>query len=124
MFEDQYVQLSSRLPDGVGLYGLGENYQTSYRHDLSSWKTWVGYAREQMPEPHSNMYGVHPTYTALEPDGLAHAVLFLNSAAQEWSTAPLPSFTYRTIGGVLDLYFFFGPDPDAVNRQYTEAVGE
>ena len=71
-----------------------------------------------MPEFGANMYGVHPTYTALEPrGGLSHAVLFLNSAAQEWSTAPAPSLTYRAIGGVMDAYFFMGPDPDAVNRQ-------
>ncbi len=45
VFESQYLQLATRLPEGVGLYGLGENYQTSYRHDLHTWKTWVGYAR-------------------------------------------------------------------------------
>jgi alpha-glucosidase (family GH31 glycosyl hydrolase) len=71
-----------------------------------------------------NLYGVHPTYTVLEEDGNAHSVLFLNSAAQEWSLTPKPAFIYRTIGGLLDMYFFLGPSPADTARQYSEAVGE
>ena len=70
------------------------------------------------------MYGVHPTYTVLEDDGNAHSVLFLNSAAQEWYVTPNPGFVYRTIGGILDIYFFLGPSPSETNQQYTDAIGE
>ena len=33
------------------------------------------------------------------------------------------SLTYRTIGGVLDFYFFLGPQPEGVVQQYQEVIG-
>lgn len=37
---------------------------------------------------------------------------------------PTPALTWRTIGGILDIYIFIGPDPSSVVQQYTEVVGE
>ena len=31
---------------------------------------------------------------------------------------PTPGLQYRTIGGVLDIYIFMGPEPEAVIQQY------
>ena len=47
----------------------------------------------------------------------------LNSNAQDVTLTPAPGLVYRTIGGLLDLYFFLGPSPEEVVSQYTAAVG-
>ena len=65
----------------------------------------------------------HIRYTVIEEDGNTHGVLFLNSNAQDVTLTPAPGLVYRTIGGIIDIYFFLGPDPEAVVSQYTEAVG-
>jgi len=35
----------------------------------------------------------------------------------------MPAITFRTIGGVLDMYIFLGPTPDNVVSQYTAVIG-
>uniref|UniRef100_A0A0M3HMD3 Alpha-glucosidase n=1 Tax=Ascaris lumbricoides TaxID=6252 RepID=A0A0M3HMD3_ASCLU len=35
-----------------------------------------------------------------------------------------PHIVYRTIGGMLDIFFFPGPTPDDVIRQFTALVGK
>ena len=44
IYSEQFIQVPISLPSG-NIYGLGENFQMSYRHDLSVHKTWVGFAR-------------------------------------------------------------------------------
>lgn len=36
---------------------------------------------------------------------------------------PAPSYIYRTIGGLLDIYIFMGPTPEEAVAQYHQAVG-
>lgn len=85
-------------------------------------------ARDQPPNSLNldtmNLYGVHPFYMCLEPDGNAHGVFIFNSNSQEVTTAPGPSLIYRTIGGNLDIYFFPGPTPALVTQQYLEFIGK
>ena len=37
---------------------------------------------------------------------------------------PAPAITFRTIGGIFDLYFFMGPTPADVMKQYSNLVGK
>ncbi|KAG7245806.1 hypothetical protein CRUP_031238, partial [Coryphaenoides rupestris] len=36
---------------------------------------------------------------------------------------PTPALTWVSVGGILDLYVFLGPDPQSVVRQYLHVVG-
>ena len=36
---------------------------------------------------------------------------------------PTPAVTYRTIGGIVDLFFMMGPTPEAVVSQYHDVIG-
>ena len=82
----------------------------------------------------------------MEDDGRSHGVFLKNSNAMgkaqfdkrapgnvpsfrrsrvpEAILQPTPALTFRTIGGILDLYFFLGPDPMSVVEQYTDVIGK
>ncbi|XP_052774040.1 sucrase-isomaltase, intestinal-like isoform X2 [Mya arenaria] len=124
IFSDQYLQLSTYLASD-NFYGLGEHRHMRLKHDID-YKTWPIFTRDaavNSPD-HTNLYGAHPFYMNLEDEkGNAHAVFFLNSNAMEVLLDPNPRLTYRTIGGVLDFYFFLGPDPESVIQQYHQLIG-
>jgi len=117
---DQFLQIAARLPS-TNVYGFGETKHTTFRHDMN-WKSWSMFARDQ-PVDSLNLYSVHPFFTALDNDGNMFGGLFLNSNAQEVTLTPAPGLVYKTIGGVLDMYFFLGPEPESVIQQYTTAIG-
>ncbi|KAL5494211.1 hypothetical protein EMCRGX_G015495 [Ephydatia muelleri] len=121
IFEDQFLQISALLPSS-NIYGLGE-HTTRLRLPTNITLTMFSQDNPPLPSPTENLYGVHPFYLVLEQDGCAHGVFLLNSNAMEVQLQSYPSITYRTIGGVLDFYFFLGPGPDQVIQQYTELIG-
>ncbi|WKX94043.1 hypothetical protein Q1695_011364 [Nippostrongylus brasiliensis] len=126
IFSDKFLQLATYLPSDT-MYGWGENGHQTIKHDFSNYTTWGMLARDEPPNysfvDTKNLYGVHPFYLMLEPDGKAHGVFIFNSNAQEVTTAPGPALIYRTIGGNLDLYFFPGPTPEEVVQQYLALIG-
>ncbi|KAF8062771.1 Alpha-glucosidase [Scenedesmus sp. PABB004] len=121
VFKDQFIELTTALPADTHIYGLGEvtlpgglllprdgNVLTLWNRDLST------------SEPHANLYSSHAFYLAVAADGSAHGVYFLNSNGMD-VLLNATSLTYRVIGGLVDLYFFTGPSPEEVIRQYHEA---
>ncbi|XGW11790.1 hypothetical protein V3C99_012897 [Haemonchus contortus] len=126
IFADKFLQIAAYLSSDA-MYGWGENVHPTLKHDFSNYRTWGMFARDEPPNSSKlstkNLYGVHPFYMAMEPDGKAHGVFILNSNAQEVTTAPGPAIIYRTIGGILDLYFFPGPTPEEVTQQYLALIG-
>ncbi|KAG1334793.1 alpha-xylosidase 1 [Cocos nucifera] len=125
VFKDQYLEISTHLPESAALYGLGENTQpggirlqpndpyTLYTTDISAINL------------NTDLYGSHPVYMDLrnvEGGASAHAVLLLNSNGMDVFYRG-SSLTYKVIGGVFDFYFFAGPTPLAVVEQYTSLIG-
>lgn len=120
-FSDQFIQFSTKL-ESTTMYGWGEHEHQTFKHDFN-WMTYGMYSRDQPPYKGANLYGVHPFYVSIEQDNSAHGVLFLNSAAQDVTLTPAPGMVYKTIGGVLDMYVFLGPEPNSVIEQYTKSIG-
>lgn len=77
---------------------------------------------DQAPTKDMPLYGTHPFYMMAEPvsEGKpvnVHGVLLFNNHPQDILLNPTPSVTYRTIGGVIDLFVFLGPSFDSVIQQ-------
>ncbi|KAK6169325.1 hypothetical protein SNE40_020401 [Patella caerulea] len=120
IYADQFIQLSYFLSSNY-VYGLGEHRDTLL---LSvNWSKFTMWNRDQPPLENTNIYGDHPFYMNLENDGNAHGVFLLNSNAKDVILQPAPAITWRTIGGIIDLYVFLGPSPNEVIQQYTEVIG-
>lgn len=125
VFKDQYLEISTKLPEDASLYGFGENTQphgiklypgdpyTLFTTDVSAINL------------NTDLYGSHPVYMDLRNvngKAFAHAVLLLNSNGMDVFYRGT-SLTYKVIGGVLDFYFFSGPTPLDVVDQYTSLIG-
>uniref|UniRef100_A0A8C5HSV2 Lysosomal alpha-glucosidase-like n=1 Tax=Gouania willdenowi TaxID=441366 RepID=A0A8C5HSV2_GOUWI len=119
-YSDQFLQLSTSLPSKF-IYGLGE-HRSTFLHDIQ-WNTLTMWARDVPPMEQTNLYGAHPFYLAMEEGGNAHGFFLLNSNAMDVALQPAPALTWRTIGGILDFYFFLGPDPGSVIEQYLDVIG-
>jgi alpha-glucosidase len=126
VFESQYVRLSTILPDNPNVYGFGEHsdrfrFTTSEPYQRTLWNREAPFIPRK-----SNLYGSHPTYLEHRTTG-THGVLLLNSNGMDinfnQTSAGQRYLEYNTIGGVIDLYFFAGPDPAEVSKQHAEVLG-
>eukprot|EP00026_Physarum_polycephalum_P002843 Phypoly_transcript_02852.p1 GENE.Phypoly_transcript_02852~~Phypoly_transcript_02852.p1 ORF type:complete len:845 (+),score=106.60 Phypoly_transcript_02852:55-2589(+) len=118
LFEDQYLELSTILPDSPNIYGLGERV-APFRLPSNTYTMW---AKDIATPPIVNLYGTHPFYLEMRNTGLAHGVFILNSNAQDWILQS-NSLTYKTIGSIFDIFVFLGPDPASVVQQYQSVIG-
>ncbi|CCM00567.1 uncharacterized protein FIBRA_02601 [Fibroporia radiculosa] len=138
VFEDQYLQLTSSLPLGTNIYGLGEAVSSSgFRRDVGT-NGGIGTIQTMWnrddPDPvDENMYGSHPIYlehryNETTQKSQSHGVILLSSAGSDIllltpPSSPVSLVQYRLIGGTLDFYFFSGPTSQQVIEQYGVMIG-
>lgn len=118
IFEDQYLQIGTGLPNPNYIYGLGEHV-TSLPLQPNTYTMW---SADHATPVNQNLYGSHPFYVDLRSSGKAHGVFVLNSNGMDVILSQ-NSLQFNMIGGIIDMYFFLGPNPDAVIQQYTEVIG-
>ena len=123
IFEDQYLQLSTALSCPANIYGLGEVISSSGLRRNDELTIATMWNRDSGGAPtDQTLYGAHPFYLDVRPSkhGLhAHGVALRNSHGMDVIMRP-GVLEYRVLGGTLDLYFFAGPSPMDVVRQYSE----
>ncbi|CDU22645.1 probable Alpha-glucosidase precursor [Sporisorium scitamineum] len=131
IFENQYLQLSSALPEGANIYGLGEYVTGSFRRNPD--ETLQPFFTLDAGTPvDSNMYGYHPVYLEARrgKDGKlrSHTVSIQNTAGMD-VLLRRGLIQYRAIGGTLDLRFTSGStvegnnSPNTAIQQYVNFIG-
>ncbi|XP_026291972.1 lysosomal alpha-glucosidase [Frankliniella occidentalis] len=126
IYANQFLQVTARFPSGSLLYGIGER-QSPMNIKTSTYQSFTLWNRDVAPTDKVNLYGSHPFLLIRDKfDGTKskwHGLFLLNSNAMDIITQPGPSITFRTIGGILDFYWFMGDTPSQVTEQYLEVVG-
>ncbi|KAG2733880.1 hypothetical protein G9P44_003405 [Scheffersomyces stipitis] len=120
VFSNQFIQFNTTLPKGYAISGLGESIHGS----LSLPGTVKTLFANDVGDPiDGNIYGVHPVYYDQRYNSnTTHGVYWRTSAIQEVIFEE-QSLTWRALSGVIDLYFFSGPDPKDVIQQYVSEIG-
>ncbi|KAK3346990.1 glycosyl hydrolases family 31-domain-containing protein [Lasiosphaeria hispida] len=125
IFESQFVQIQTSLPQDANLYGLGE-HSDSFRLPASNYERSIWNAESPFIPRGRNLYGSHPVYFDHRLSG-THGVFLASASGMDINfginAAGERYLQYTTIGGVLDFYFLAGPDPTSVSKQYAEVVG-
>ncbi|KAL6713826.1 hypothetical protein ACLMJK_008320 [Lecanora helva] len=143
VFEDQFIEFASSLPENYNLYGLGE---TIHGLRLGNNFTKTIYAADVGDVIDENIYGSYPFYldtryyetnsngsltlvTSNETNATAdytsysHGVYNRNAHGQEILLRP-SNITWRLLGGSIDLYFYAGPtQPEITTAWQMSAIG-
>ncbi|KAI8945447.1 glycoside hydrolase family 31 protein [Xylaria longipes] len=140
VYEDQFIEFKSALPDNYNLYGLGE---TIHSFRLGNNLTRTLYNADVGDNIDANLYGFHPTYLdtryfEVDQDGkLAYAAhpadksvqyksfthgLFQRNAHTQEIMLRDEGITWRALGGTIDLYLFEGPTQDQVTQSYQKSA--
>ncbi|KAK3213510.1 hypothetical protein GRF29_28g146154 [Pseudopithomyces chartarum] len=125
VFEDQYLRVRTRLPEGPHLYGLGEHTDPFQLNATNYTRTLWNRDAYGVPEG-TNLYGHHPIYFDHRGASGTHGVFLLSSSGMDVKIDNTDGqfLEYNALGGILDFYFVAGPSPKEVAVQYSEIVGK
>lgn len=151
VYEDQFIEFVTALPDDYTLSGLGEHIHALR---LNNNYTATLYAADVGDPIDRNLYGSHPFYldtryfelgpnnsrTLVKPsqfsqngtgngtghgnssyESFAHGVYLRNVHGQEIKLQP-ENLTWRLLGGSIDLFFYAGPNQAEVTKQYLKSL--
>jgi alpha-glucosidase len=142
VYENQFIEFVTQLPENYNLYGMGERI---HGLRLNNNFTATFFAADAGDPIDGNIYGNHPFYldtryyevdektgahtlvtsqeTSSTSDyvGLSHGVYQRSAHPMEALMLPT-NLTWRALGGSIDLYFFDGPNQEAVTKQYQTGV--
>ncbi|KAL5356599.1 glycosyl hydrolases family 31-domain-containing protein [Aspergillus floccosus] len=139
VYENQFIEFVTSLPEDYNLYGLGERIQGLR---LPKNLTITTYAADIGDPFDFNLYGHQPfyldtryydastgkPYTRIDDPppskkhvSFSHGVFLRNAHGQEVKLQPR-SLTWRTIGGSIDLYFYAGPSATEVAKSYQRST--
>ncbi|KAI8318714.1 hypothetical protein GQ54DRAFT_299948, partial [Martensiomyces pterosporus] len=119
IFEDQYIEVTSNLPNNANIYGIGETADWLRRNTTNTIKAL--WSHEASSIPGQNIYGAHTIHMELRK-GKFHGAYLHNSHGMDIALAD-NTIQYRVLGGTADFYFFNGPTALDVIDQYTRLVG-
>lgn len=119
MYTNQFLQVVTSTAQNPNIYGLGE-HRVPFKLPTDT-HTYTMWSRDSPTPVDQNAYGSHPFYMEVRTSG-AHGVFLKNSNGLDVIVSS-GQVTFRSIGGVLDLYVFVGPDPEQVTQQYHQVVG-
>jgi len=120
-FKDQYLEIGTKRNEQAKTFGLGESARL--HQALKTNKIYTFWAND-VPAfiLYQNLYGSYPFYVEMSSSGQAHGAMLMNSNGMDVELLDT-SLTFKTIGGIVDLYIFVGPNPVQVVQQYTSIVG-
>ncbi|KAL3420941.1 glycosyl hydrolase family 31 [Phlyctema vagabunda] len=141
VFENQFIEFGSSLPENYNIYGLGE---VIHGFRMGNNFTRTLYAADVGDPIDRNIYGDHPFYldtryyeiddttgdlsyaanatnSSAQYISYSHGVYLRNAHGQEVLLRP-SNITWRTLGGNIDLYFYAGPTQDIVSKAYFKST--
>lgn len=141
VFENQFIEFASSLPENYNLYGLGEvihGLRMGNNFTRTFWAADVGDPIDyniygdhsfyldtryyEVDETTGNMtYAANATNATADYISYSHGVYMRNSHGQEVLMRP-SNITWRTLGGSIDLYFYAGPTQDKVTKAYQQSA--